>query len=235
MQDFGDLVYLDVQKTGSTFVEEFLRRCCTLPCLKSVKHGRVTGEYRRDAYYFITVRHPLAQYMSLFRYGADGFGGVFGRLRNAGLAGIYEKGFEPWLEFVLDPANAEVLGEGYQRVAHTGIGFMTFRFVVLSMAYPMQEFPSAQSVDDVRALYAKRNLARRVIRNEYLNAGLRALAVEDVPQWFKPDEAKAFLAGERINQSRSATPPPPSPDLVREMERREAFILDRFYTDGAAA
>jgi hypothetical protein len=231
MYDYGDLVYLDVQKTGSTFVMGFLRASCTLPMRPSKHHARIVGDYRSDAYYFATVRHPLPQYTSLFRYGADGNGAIAGRIRRAGRGDLYELGFEHWLEFVLDDRNALILGEGFAEVAGSGLGFMSFRFVALSIANAMRILPSARSIEDVRHIYAERNLARRVIRNEELNEGLRALAVEDVPQWFDPEAADAFLAGGRRNASYSPVPTLPNANLLQELQRREALLLDAFYPD----
>ena len=84
MHDFGDIVYLDLQKTGSTFVSEFLRFACVCPERKFQKHGWITDDLRSSATYFITVRHPHALYSALYRYGLDRKGAIYNRLHRAG-------------------------------------------------------------------------------------------------------------------------------------------------------
>jgi hypothetical protein len=235
MQDHGDLVYLDVQKTGSSFVIGFLAASCKLPLRPSRHHARVVGDYNRDAYYFATVRHPLSTYVSLFRYGADGNGGIRKRIGRAGRAALYERGFEPWLAFIFDDRNAHILREDFEQMAGSGLGLVSFRFVSLSIANAMDVLPAARSLGEVRAIYDKHNLARRVIRNEALNEGLHTLALEDVPQWFDADAAVAYLGtGSRVNVSTAPPPTLSSPDLSAELRRREALLFDLFYGDETA-
>ena len=85
MIDFGKIVYLDVQKTGSSFVARFLGECTTLPERSRHRHAPAKA-LRPDAFYFTTVRAPLSQYISLFQYGLQGRGGMVERFREAGMA-----------------------------------------------------------------------------------------------------------------------------------------------------
>jgi hypothetical protein len=90
MHDFGEIVYLDLQKTGSTFVSEFLKFACVCPEQKFQKHGWITEDLRSSATYFITVRHPHGLYSSLYRYGLDRKGAIYNRLQRAGRLSTYE-------------------------------------------------------------------------------------------------------------------------------------------------
>ena len=111
MEDYGKLVYLDVQKTGSTFICAFLRECAKLGLHHSEQHARV-AEARPGTIYAISVRHPLEQYVSLFRYGLDEKGAVFSRIKSIGREDLYHAdGFDDWIRFILDAANAKVLGD----------------------------------------------------------------------------------------------------------------------------
>lgn len=234
MDDYGSLVYLDVQKTGSTYVNQFLAASCTLPQLAFRKHGRIEGTYRPDAYYFITTRHPVPSYVSLFRFGLGQRGGIRRRLMRSGHEDLYQRGINAWLEFVLDADNVEYLSahERFDEVIHTGVGLMTFRFLALSIPDPMTMLPTAQSLADLRTIYAGHNIARQVIRNEELNTGLARLAFEDVPHWFDPDAARRFLdTMEPINASTADRPGEIAPELLDEIARREALLLDWFYPD----
>jgi hypothetical protein len=230
MQDHGDLVYLDVPKTGSTFVVAFLKAACRLPLLGGIRHERIAGPHRLDAYYFATVRHPLAQYVSLFRYGLHYSGGVRSKIDKAGRTVLYQKGFDDWLAYMLDPAMATELGDGFEHIVKSGIGIMTYRFVALSMAYPLQTLTPARSIDQVRTLYDDRKLTQSVICMEELNEGLRRLALDEHPQWFDADAATQFLSGPRINASPYPSLPSVDPVLEVEVLRRERLVIDLFYS-----
>jgi hypothetical protein len=228
MDDYGSLVYLDVQKTGSTFVREFLAQCCTLPQVGFARHAPV-AERRPESTYFTTVRHPLAQYTSLYRFGMTGKGGVFGRLNRAGRADLYAEGFSAWLSFLLEESNARFLDREYAAVAGSGIGFMTFRFATLAVPDGRNRMPALVRTGTLASTYEAEALATDVIRTEGLNDGLRAL-VSTYPGWFNQRKTQAFLASPpEVNVSRSPMPEPLTPDLVDEILRREAFIIDRFY------
>lgn len=235
MDDYGSLVYLDVQKTGSTYVNQFLAASCTLPQLNFRKHGRIEGTtYRPEAYYFITARHPVPSYVSLFRFGLAQRGGIRKRLMRSGHEDLYQRGINAWLEFVLDERNVGYLSahERFDEVIHSGVGLMTFRFLALSIVDPMEILPSAQSLDELRSIYAERNIARQVIRNEELNTGLATLALDDLPQWFDADAARAFLATMApINASTADRPGEIAPELLAEIRKREGLLIDWFYPD----
>ena len=134
MYDFGKLIYLDLNKTGSKFVLSFLNECLRFELDKSREHEPVRDDYSPNAFYLISVRHPYAQYSSLFRYGLDKKGLVYQRLCQAGNASLYNKeNYNDWLTFVLDPRNAKVLGEDYEKIPKSiDIGFLSYRFLKLS-------------------------------------------------------------------------------------------------------
>jgi Sulfotransferase family len=139
MDEYSDFVYLDVQKTGSGFTSKFLAHCCTSKQLRFKKHGRIREDYNPDKFYFITVREPLSQYISLYRYSLGRKGAMFRRLEKDGHGDLYapdNETFNRWMAFVLDEKNAELLGEGFQHAARTGIGLQTYRFIVLALQSP---------------------------------------------------------------------------------------------------
>ena len=104
MYDYGKLVYLDLQKTGSRFVVDFLESTCKLDLRSGDEHTFVREDYDPDKYYFITVRHPETQYSSLYRYGLGGNKGfVYRSIINSGREDLYDAEnprFNDWLEFV---------------------------------------------------------------------------------------------------------------------------------------
>jgi hypothetical protein len=233
VEDYGKLVYLDVQKTGSTFISAFLRECANLGLHHSEQHARV-AEARPGTIYAISVRHPLEQYVSLFRYGLDEKGAVFSRIKSIGREDLYHAdGFDDWMRFILDAANAKVLGEGYADVAGLGMGFQTWRFLALSVVNPRDRFLNA-GVESLKDIYRQHNIASVILRNESLNADLREKLVSVHPDWFDLEKAEAVLSkGDRINASttqiaRAKLPP----DINEVFFRKEAFLLDQFYPNG---
>jgi hypothetical protein len=96
----------------------------------------------------------------------------------------------------------------------------------------MEILPRARSLPDLAGIYAERNIARRVIRNEELNTGLAALALDDVPQWFDADAARAFLdTMAPINASTADRPGEIAPELLTEIRKREGLLIDWFYPE----
>jgi len=102
MLDLGRVVYVDAQKTGSTFLTEFLVRNSGLPVLFQRKHSPLTAEIweRPDVTVFMTIREPAAYYESLFRFGLDGSGSISAALRARGLAHVYEPDEEHFRAFI---------------------------------------------------------------------------------------------------------------------------------------
>lgn len=263
MHDFHHLVYLDLQKTGSTFVSQFLNDTCLLRCEKEIKHGRITSDYRPDAYYFITIRHPLDQYQSLYRYGLDGKGGLYERIVKNSRGSIYKDGaggFPAWLEFMLDPSSAKYFGEGYDAVRNglpawqrvlipvlhpvrrllgrhddysgqglRDCGFLSFRFLMLSLRFPLRTL-SRCDASDLSACLRDAQIFDRVIRQEQLNDGLRALATIDKPEFFDQARVAEFFRKRetRINASSEQPLAEPGSALMAELRRREKILFDYY-------
>lgn len=133
MLRFPSLVYLQNQKTGGTFVEEFLRLHCTESPLSYNKHAALDSQ--PACFCFTNVREPLSLYRSLFTYGLDGRGGIYQRLCANGFAGLYQQGpegFPEWLEFMMDSKRASLLADHYSESIAKSIGIMTWRYLRLA-------------------------------------------------------------------------------------------------------
>lgn len=237
MHDFGRLVYLDLQKSGSTFVSRFLNETCRLPAVKEVKHGRIAEDYNPDAFYFITIRHPIAQYSSLFRYGLDGRGALYYRLSHLGRSDLYKKNsdsFNQWLRFLLDHRNAAMLGEGFEKVPESfDLGFLSFRYLMLSFAYPLETLLRKEDRTDVSELLKQRSIVRHVIRNENLNQGLRELALELQPQYFDARRVEKFFKRPKsVNASKVGDEMINVIDAdIRQLIVRKERVLLSYYSD----
>lgn len=208
MHDFGKLVYLDLQKTGSTFVSRFLRETCNLRELREWKHGRLNSRAKRSTFYFVTVRHPLALYSSLFRYGLDGRGGLYGRLSQLGKAQLYrsdESAFNEWLRFVLDYRNAAYLGEGFERVPESfNLGFLSYRYLMVCLTRPQRTLLRKPAAIDVVDYAREKSIVDHVIFNERLNDGLIELSTKIKPEYFDQQKVREFFQEEeRVNAAKT--------------------------------
>lgn len=244
MDDFGRFCYLDVQKTGSTFVTAVLTAGCRLPLLKSEKHRAIReasgkangpGVFRDDTFYFNSIRNPKSYYVSLYNYGCDGRGGLFSRIAASGHAGLYggsERDFHRWLDFMLDENKAGLFDKEYESVCGSGIGLVTFRFLRLSMAEPQKYLAQAKSYPEIERIFGARNIAHSTMRNETLVADLRQIIFAQLPEFFDLDAAESALNSGWINSSRSgavavaAIDAYPNRDILLQKER---LVIERFY------
>ena len=209
MHDFGKIVYLDFQKTGSSFVSQFLRAACIHPERRLQKHAWIEDDFSRDASYFITVRHPLMLYSSLYRFGLDKRGGIHARIMKANRATVYSS-FESFTAFLLDPGNAAILHPYYGENAAREMGFMSFRFLLLNLQFPLAKIGECIARGDALSSLMGQSIISHVLKNENLNSELLRLSMELLPQHFDAAKAKEFLArAPRVNESKTG------PDALR--------------------
>jgi hypothetical protein len=210
VQEFESFVYLDVQKTGSTFISFLLRKYGAERQIRAFKHKNVGAEYDKDKFHFISIRNPLDQYISLYSYGCSGSGGLFKRLARRGMEDLYDsswKGFKKWLRFVLDEENAPLMAgkeaHDYRDRIQQLIGFQTYRFLELALAEPNEVLAGCNSREDVREAYGKLNIAQFHVRHESFQEDLKNLLTDKIPHAMADlDGALKFVAeGEPLNTS----------------------------------
>jgi len=236
MHDFGKLVYLDLHKSGSTFVSQFLNQTCSLPLVREWKHQRIgRWDYRKAAFYFITIRHPISQYSSLFRYGLDRRGGLYERLAKLGKAELYggdAQSFNRWLRFVLDFANAPLLGEGLEKIPEEyNLGLLSFRYLMLSLHRPEKTLLKKPKDVDLMDYVRRKSIVNYVILNEDLNDGLLELAKNIRPQYFDQTKVEDFFRNQKkVNAStvKAEEIAGIDEDVRALIERKERILLE-FY------
>ena len=258
MDDFGGFCYLDVQKTGSTFISKILKESSLLPLLYSGKHSTVSdlnfkrslslvfkgnfrgffkrvGVYRGSAFYFNSVRDPFDYYASLYNYGCDGRGGLFYQLKRNGMESFYDKtenGFLMWVKFILNAENSKFLGEGYYRCGASGIGFLTYRFLRLSINNPSSKLSKITTVYDAFKLYEDFNICKFTIRNEEMRSDVLFLIDNHLRFFINREKVIEALNADRVNTSKSSVAKAsmlrnsPVGELVR---KKDAFIFETFY------
>lgn len=192
MHDFGKIVYLDLHKTGSTNTSQFLKSCCVLQENKFSKHDWIREDYNSNTFYFITIRHPYSMYSSLYRYGLSNKGAIWNRLANSGKSSAY-KSFNYFVEFLCNEDNAHLLGYGYNQIYAKYIGFMSFRFLKLSLQFPHKIIDHYLKIYGCIEGIEEKFITNLEIKNEHLNDGLEVLATEIFPQYFQQDAVREFL------------------------------------------
>lgn len=230
MFDYGRLVFLDNQKTGSTYVSDFLNDCCALAHVRSHKHAPVREEYRPDSVYFSTVRHPADLYVSLYQYGADRKGGTFRRIRRIRRLDLYES-LPKWLDFVLDEAHAELFDPGFAQVAQLGMGIMSFRTLRITLRNPQRTMAAARSHNELITTWRKHTIAKHIFRQEELNSCLLRFATETVPDFFHQEKVRAFLdTSGRVNASTARVGGSVPNEQLQRILARERFLIEEFYS-----
>lgn len=227
MHDFGKIVYLDLQKTGSSFVSQFLRAACIHPERRLQKHAWIEDDFSSDAVYFITVRHPLMLYSSLYRFGLDRRGGIHNRLVEANRASVYSS-FESFTAFMLDPGNAAILHPRYDGKVAQEMGFMSFRYLLLNLQFPLVKISECLTKGHALSSLMGESIISHVLKNENLNGELLRLSAELLPEHFDAARAQEFLArAPRANESKTASAALQldSRELTDAVAAREALLM----------
>ncbi len=240
MDDFGSVKYLNVQKTGSTYISAFLEKHLKEPRVKYSKHRWVMGNYDPEAFYFSSVRDPAKQLLSLYRFGCDKSGGMFRRMRKAGLRGYYkgtEEKFNEWLDFVLrNEESARLTGPNYSLDMFALFGPQTYRFLNLSFANPKRALAKPTTFEEVRAVYDAEKIHRFVVRNEHLNADMEALVLGPLKDKVKDVDAAVAELRQPVARKNASKTEGLSVDMISPENRavireREKLLYDLFYQD----
>ena len=182
MLEFKNLVYLDLQKTGTTSIVQFLRNVTKETEVPHGGHTIPEAGHDTSKFHFISIRNPLGIYVSLFGHGVARRGGLYNWLRRSGRAtDLYEPslaGFSKWLEFMLDPENAQVIGKKYAKLNVKDVcGPLTKRLLLLSVVDPFAALNAADIKDyeSLLAFFQKSRIYDRYVRTEHLVGDLYSL------------------------------------------------------------
>lgn len=259
MLDFGKFCYLHVEKTGGTYVSQILQDASLLPLWRSKLHDTVAetlsvghvldqlkntkrpdrvkgGLFRKNCFYFNSVREPFNYYASLYNYGCDGRGGAAYALRQHGKGHLYdgtERGFLNWVDFVLDGNSAQIWHDEYSQTCAHGVGFLTYRFLRLSVSNPRIKLSSIKSSADALSLYQKHNICNYTLKTETLNQDLCYLFTGPLKTYVNSTISAHLLdAKDRLNASVSRAVNAEilrNSSIASKVLERDSFIFKTFY------
>lgn len=227
-----DLIYIQLQKTGTTTIAALLMKL--FDGVMIGQHNPATPEQLKTIPNFISsIRNPWSWYLSLWAFGVQNGGGFMRRLTmqthknpnrvispaadidEADLPedvrlwrSVYDssdnvESFRHWLRMIHDPANAHRLGEGYGNTSICqNCGFMTYRYLYLCCT-------NLEDIMNIGELYSYESLVDFDNKNCYIDHFVRQEALEDslceVLEHIRPlsDEDRALIYGAgRSNTSR---------------------------------
>lgn len=232
MYECEKLVYLDVQKTGSTTIRRFLSKFSATPVVADDKHAPVT-EKQPGKLYIISCRNPIDQYLSLYSHGNSNKGGMRRRLNKGGMSHFYDgssKGFQQWLNLLLDPEEGQKQLTGVDNHSILNfVGLQTLRFLTLAFASPTTVFDTLHSADDLRRRFNEEALYDVILKTETLSGDLDKLLHAHPELFDNIAAAESFLAADRRkNQSEDLgiDLEQLSPELVRRVQEREWLFFE---------
>jgi hypothetical protein len=210
MHEFETFVYLDVQKTGSSFIASVLKRFSREKLVRKVLHVGVGANYDATKFHFISVRDPFELYLSLYSFGCQRKGKLFTRLCKRGFENLYNgtaSGFSSWLKFILDPESSAYLpgyGEGHLKDVSSVVGFQSYRVLQLAMRNAEQILATCKDSNDVRSAFKSNNIVQYTVRTERLRADLVDLLATKLARSIRDiEKARCYVVEESArNKSR---------------------------------
>ena len=170
MHEFETFVYLDMEKTGSTFISRLLNKFVPEPLVRQKHHEPMGKDFDPKKFYFISVRNPLDSYLSLYSFGCQQQGKVYARLRNNGHEDFYDgtdESFGQWLTFVMKPLHAKMMTDQYHQVGLADLlGLQSWRYLRLAVPDAEAKFKGCKTEDDIRRVYGENKLPSFTVRHE---------------------------------------------------------------------
>lgn len=233
MLEFEDIVYLDVQKTGSTYIRKFLQRFARTPEISGVKHKAVV-HYDEKKLYIISCRDPLRQYLSLYAYGCQGLGTFRFKKEKVGIDHLYDgtiAGFTGWLELIVPASTGRKYMTGLNRHRLLELfGVQTLRFLRLALPSYREVFETIERKSDVKDRLKSQGLMDFLIKQETLTTDLARLVSGEHAGRFKDlDAVEKYLAETgKINRTPDfgIDVTALSPEVLALVQEREWFFFE---------
>jgi hypothetical protein len=228
MLDFGNFVYLDLQKTGSTWLVGEFRRICIAKELAFEQHKPYRHRMGEELVTMcISVRHPDSYYLSLFQYGIDRQGGVFKGLESLGLEGVYQPTVDSFVQFLdlLEKESTQTALPSIFPFGHSPrVGLLSQRFLkILGYEGIPKHLPALGEIVELPRLRFGALKKLQFLRQENLSRDLETF-VSDNCELFVP---YISISANGYGGRRNVSPPLPLPvqDVYQAVEDRQADSL----------
>lgn len=207
MIEYEKFIYLDMYKTGSTYVVSLLNRLMPTKPVRSFRHAPLTRgrpfNWKQGKYAFATVRNPWDWYVSMWAYSIQQPNVLFFRdVRSVLGPEEAKKLFDPenpkesfaiWLKSINDPVFLKkvMTGHPYSRSSvNRFLGFYSYRFIRVTTPHPALFLHRWYMWNTSRAIAHQKRWAiyDRVFKSETLTEDFSDFVLENQERCgFKPN------------------------------------------------
>jgi hypothetical protein len=245
MLHVGNIVYLDLHKTGSSTLARFFKREIEGETHAWSKHKAAQDVVKQPGdLWVMSVRNPFDYYVSLWAYGRKSQRGLYRAvdpsMRGALYGNVEPTTFQRWMLDTFEARALAVDGTG-QPLNHIGrhvlyakrlgIGLLSIRYLMLATASPEMPFPeSVMSKDtDFNSFLEEHNRVDRFIRLEYLHSDLEAVLADPMVQ-AKEGAMDRLKRDTPINPSSHGSAEDYYSEHTRRLvTERDSMIVERHY------
>lgn len=239
MYEFPNFVYLDMEKTGSTFIFQVLKKFSAEEEIRREHHMPMEANCDRSKFYFISVRDPLDAYISLYSFGCEARGKARARFNRLGIDHHYDgttEGFDSWLRFALKKRNAQAIAG--DRVGDNGVaelmGPQSYRYFRLAVPDARERLAECTTQEEIHALYAREKLPAFVVRHENFTKDLAELIRGPLRDWINDVDAAVNYVETAVPRNTSKRVDKKNSDftvdfrLRKRLSVREWFLRELF-------
>lgn len=207
MLDLGEVVYLDLQKTASTFLTKQLVKAARGEKIGYRQHGPyLSTGVRSIETICVSIRRPEDYYPSLFAYGCDNRGGVFKAFERARLKHVFEPTLDGFVLFLSHLASGRFQSQTpeifpFGRSAEYGLFSQRFLKILGLKELPPERLSTREIRTFPQINYGAAN-PLWVLRVENLIDDVRLL-IESHQKVFLPAESLRLASAPRVNASRA--------------------------------
>ena len=250
MIEFENIVFMDFQKAATTSIVAFMRSNLDEKEIKKKdvgSHGPAEKGHDTGKVHFISTRNPVSTYISLFGHGCSKLGGMYKGFKKRGLDHLYvptPAGFERWLEFMVEPNNAEVIKKKYAKIGLSHVcGPLTYRLMMLSIVDPLGSMKACDSTsrEGIVRFFNENRIYSHYVRTEDLANDLFSLItscsdrVKLKNPLTTPEELRTRLPRKNVGSKiEGLTPDAVSEELRARVREYEWLIYETFGYDESA-
>ncbi|MDH6267687.1 hypothetical protein M2360_003084 [Rhizobium sp. SG_E_25_P2] len=212
MIEYEKFIYLDMYKTGSSYVVALLNRLVAGKPVRAFRHAPLTKGrpffWKQGKYAFATVRNPWDWYVSMWSYSIEQPNVVFFRdvrksLGEDGVNRLFDRSnpkesFRLWLRSVNDPSFFKTI-ETENPYAHSSVnpflGFYSYRFLRVTTPHPALALNRAYLWNMDRAIAHQKRWAiyDHVFKSETLTQDFSTFVLENIDRCGFKKNAEAIL------------------------------------------